>query len=143
MGSSQIMAYMTLLLCGNRTLLLCGDMTEFDSVAEVMLLSYTARIMKNLMLVLMTGMWVMPAVADGQAALLVEPRAAHATGENLWRVSVVTLAAANVMDAHSSWGKHELNPNLSANNGRFGREGALLKPGNCGWDVRGGIFGSA
>ena len=121
------------------TFLLCGDMTEFDSefdsVAEVMLLSYTARIMQKLMLVLMTGMWVMPAVADGLSALPVEPRATHATGKNLWRVSAVTLAAANVMDAHSSWGKHELNPNLSGNNGRFGRDGALLKLG-----IVGGMF---
>jgi hypothetical protein len=88
--------------------------------------------MQKLMLLLMTGMWVMPAVADGLAALPAEPRATHATGKNLWRVSVVTLAAANVMDAQSSWGKHELNPNLSANNGRFGGEGALLKLGIVG-----------
>jgi hypothetical protein len=125
------MAYMTLLLCGDMT-----ELTEFDSrirfLAEVMLLSYTARIMQKLMLVLMTGMWVMPAVADGLSALPVEPRATHATGKNLWRVSVVTLAAANVLDAHSSWGKHELNPNLSGNNGSFGREGALLKLGIVG-----------
>jgi hypothetical protein len=91
--------------------------------------------MQKLMLLLMTAVWVMPAVADGQAALPVEPLATHAAGKNLWRVSVVTLAAANVMDAHSSWGKHELNPNLSGNNGRFGRDGALLKLG-----IVGGMF---
>ena len=107
----------------------------WESVAEEMLLSYTARIMQKLMLLLITGMWVMPAVADGQTVFPAEPRATHATGKNLWRVSVVALAAANVMDADSSWGKHELNPNLSGNNGRFGRDGALLKLG-----IVGGMF---
>jgi hypothetical protein len=99
-----------------------------------MLFSYTAR-MQKLMLLLMTGMWVMPAVADGQTALTAEPGVTHATGKNLWRVSVVTLAAANAMDAYSSWGKRELNPNLSGNNGSFGRDGALLKLG-----IVGGMF---
>ena len=91
--------------------------------------------MQKLMLVLMTGMWVMPAVADGLSALPVEPRATHATGKNLWRVSLVALAAANVMDIDSSWGKRELNSNLSGNNGRFGRDGALIKLG-----IVGGMF---
>jgi hypothetical protein len=48
---------------------------------------------------------------------------------------VVALAAANVMDARSSWGKKELNPNLSGNIGSFGREGSLIKLG-----IVGGIF---
>ena len=93
------------------------------------------RIMQELMLLLMTGMWVAPAVAEGQVALPEEPRPTHIAGKNLWRVSLVALAAANVMDADSSWGKHELNPNLSGNNGRFGRDGALLKLG-----IVGGMF---
>jgi hypothetical protein len=93
------------------------------------------RIMQNLMLLLMTGMWVMPAVAEGQVAFLEEPRPTHTTGKNLWRVSLVALAAANVMDVDSSWGKRELNSNLSGNNGRFGRDGALIKLG-----IVGGMF---
>jgi hypothetical protein len=31
----------------------------------------------------------------------------------LWRVSMMSLTAANAIDIHSSWGKHELNPGLS------------------------------
>jgi hypothetical protein len=42
---------------------------------------------------------------------------------------VAALAVANVMDVRTSWGKYELNPNLAGNNGKFGREGALIKLG--------------
>lgn len=91
--------------------------------------------MQKLFLLLMTGVWVIPTVMYGQAALPVETRTNQATGRNLWRISIVTLAAVNVMDAESSWGKHELNPHLSGNNGSFGRDGALLKLG-----IVGGMF---
>ena len=78
----------------------------------------------------------MPAVAEGPAALPVEPqRQTQPGGKTLWRVSVATLAAANVIDARSSWGKRELNPNLSGSDARFGREGALIKMG-----IVGGLF---
>ena len=53
-------------------------------------------------------------------------------GKNLWRASLAAVAAANVMDAGSSWGKRELNPGLSGNNGRFGGQGAVLKLGIVG-----------
>ena len=59
-----------------------------------------------------------------------------APGARLWKVSLTTLAAANLADVRSSWGKHELNPALSAGNGTFGREGALIKLG-----LQGGLFG--
>ena len=36
------------------------------------------------------------------------------------------------MDAGSSWGKRELNPNLSGNDGRFGWQGVALKAGIVG-----------
>ena len=55
----------------------------------------------------------------------------------LWRCSLGTLALANVLDAHSSWGKRELNPNLSGNQGTFGLLGALLKLG-----IQGSVFGA-
>jgi len=42
---------------------------------------------------------------------------------------MTALAAANALDVHSSWGKHELNPALSSPSGNFGRQGALLKLG--------------
>lgn len=50
-------------------------------------------------------------------------------GARLWRASIVAVAAANAMDVHSSWGKHELNPTLAGPDGRFGGQGALLKLG--------------
>jgi len=57
-------------------------------------------------------------------------------GRALWRVSLGALAAANALDIHSSWGKHELNPALSGPTGRFGRDSALLKLA-----LQGGLFG--
>jgi len=50
-------------------------------------------------------------------------------GLTFWRASVTALAAANVMDVQSSWGKHELNPTLSNSSGNFGAQGALIKLG--------------
>jgi len=57
-------------------------------------------------------------------------------GKNLWRASIATLTAANLMDVHSSWGKHELNSTLSGPTGTFGRQGALIKLG-----FQGGLAG--
>ena len=54
----------------------------------------------------------------------------------LWRASVVALAAANALDVHSSWGKHELNSTLAGPGGNFGKDGALLKLG-----FQGGLLG--
>jgi hypothetical protein len=51
------------------------------------------------------------------------------TGRAIWLVSVGSLTAANIMDAQSSWNKHELNGNLADNAGRFGVRGALIKAG--------------
>lgn len=50
-------------------------------------------------------------------------------GRKLWVASMSTLAAANALDMHSSWGKRELNPLLANSTGRFGHEGALIKLG--------------
>jgi hypothetical protein len=57
-------------------------------------------------------------------------------GTNLWRVSLAALAAANALDVQSSWGKHELNPNLGGPAGTFGTQGTLLKLG-----FQGGLVG--
>jgi hypothetical protein len=93
--------------------------------------------MQKFMLFLMMGMWAIPAVAGDLAALPAEPRrtTAQPAGKILWRASLAALAATNAMDVASSWGKRELNPNLSGDNGRFGREGALIKLG-----IVGGMF---
>jgi hypothetical protein len=92
--------------------------------------------MLKAMLLLMMGVWVIPAVAGEDAALPVEPqRVAQPAGKILWRTSLAALAAANGADVYSSWGKHELNPGLSGNTGRFGQGGALIKLG-----IVGGMF---
>ena len=54
----------------------------------------------------------------------------------LWMASVTALAVANVLDVHSSWGKHELNATLAGPSGNFGTQGALLKLG-----LQGGLIG--
>jgi len=50
-------------------------------------------------------------------------------GKRLWQFSIAALAISNVMDAHSSWGKRELNQNLADGNGSFGMHSALMKAG--------------
>ena len=67
-----------------------------------------------------------------ESALLDRP----APAPKLWRASITALTVANVMDVHSSWGKHELNSTLSGPSGNFGKEGALLKLG-----FQGGLIG--
>ena len=53
-------------------------------------------------------------------------------GKNLWRASMLTLAATNAMDIHSSWGKRELNSTLAQSTGRFDGRSALIKLGVMG-----------
>jgi hypothetical protein len=62
--------------------------------------------------------------------------APQAQNARLWKLSLTTLAAANIMDARSSWGKPERNAALAGPNGRFGRDGALIKLA-----LQGGLFG--
>jgi len=57
--------------------------------------------------------------------------------DKLWKASLFSLAAANALDIHSSWGKHELNAPLADRSGRFGAQGALIKLG-----LQGGLFGA-
>src|ERR1019366_4973458 len=57
------------------------------------------------------------------------------SGVTLWRASVAALAATNIMDVKSSWGKRELNPALAGSGGTFGARGALLKAGIVGGAV--------
>ena len=91
-------------------------------------MSYTSVSCKGCCVLLIMGAWATPGVAGEAAAVPV-------AGKNFWRASVAALAVANAMDARTSWGKYELNPNLSGKNGKFGREGALIKLG-----IVGGIF---
>jgi hypothetical protein len=57
------------------------------------------------------------------------------SGITLWRASVAALAATNIMDVKSSWGKREMNPALAGSGGTFGARGALLKAGIVGGAV--------
>ena len=59
-----------------------------------------------------------------------------APAKKLWRASLVTLAATDALDVHSSWGKRELNPALAATSRVFGRDAALIKLG-----IFGGVIG--
>jgi hypothetical protein len=67
-----------------------------------------------------------------ETSLLYRPEPAP----KLWRATVGALAVANLLDIHSSWGKHELNSTLSGPSGNFGKQGALIKVG-----LQGGLIG--
>ena len=45
----------------------------------------------------------------------------------VWRISVGLLAGAVAADAHSSWGRIEVNPLLRGPDGRFAARGAAVK----------------
>lgn len=75
-------------------------------------------------------------IAQAEEAILTKTPVAPIADRDLWRASLATLATANVLDVHSSWGKHELNPALSNRSGQFGRNGLLLKVG-----LQGGLIG--
>ena len=45
----------------------------------------------------------------------------------LWRISLVTLATANALDVHSSWGKRELNRVLVNDRATFGGRALAMK----------------
>ena len=93
--------------------------------------------MGKLVLSLILGALALPAADDG-TPLRSWPAPVESAppqtkpGMALWRASVAALAAANIMDAQSSWGKRELNPALAGNGGAFGARGALLKAGITG-----------
>ena len=84
--------------------------------------------MKTLLLLFLMGMSLESAFAQVPHAPVAD--------QNLWLVSITSLAGANALDIHSSWGKRELNPMLAGPTGRFGREGALIKLG-----LHGGLLG--
>jgi len=51
------------------------------------------------------------------------------TKRKLWYVSLAAVAAANALDAHSSFGKQELNPALAGRDGSFGASSVGIKIG--------------
>ena len=50
-------------------------------------------------------------------------------GKKLWMWSLAALAAGNIADMHSSWGRPEANPLLAGANGRFDWRSASIKLG--------------
>jgi hypothetical protein len=48
-------------------------------------------------------------------------------GKKRWWASVAALAAASVLDIHSSWRRREINPMLRGPEGRFGARGLVIK----------------
>jgi hypothetical protein len=84
---------------------------------------------------LLLSLMVLACVATAQnKTLFDEPRT---PGRTVWKFSLAALAAANALDVHSSWGKHELNPALAGSGqANFGAQGTLIKAG-----LQGGLAG--
>ncbi len=62
--------------------------------------------------------------------------APRAVARKLWIASIAAVAAASFLDAHSSWGKSEMNPVMAGGQSQFAARGALIKAGvNVGWLV--------
>jgi len=89
--------------------------------------------MGKLVLSLVLGVCLLQAEDQAARALSKTPPDPPAptfhTARTFWRCSLGALAVANVLDTQSSWGKRELNPNLSGSQGTFGLHGVLLKLG--------------
>ncbi|HXA51284.1 MAG TPA: hypothetical protein VNV86_13305 [Candidatus Acidoferrum sp.] len=89
--------------------------------------------MRNLMLMFLLSTY---ALSAQEAFLRPQPDPAS-KARTLWKASVLSLAAANALDVHSSWGKHESNPALGVGpQAKFGVQGALIKMG-----LQGGLMG--
>ena len=92
--------------------------------------------MRKLMLLLVLSTYILQAQDLAPRFGLEGQRLEGQQGGTLWKVSMFSLGAANALDMHSSWGKHELNPTLSSGTGTFGTQGALIKLG-----LQGGLMG--
>lgn len=55
----------------------------------------------------------------------------------LWWASVAAVVAGSAVDAHSSWGRQELNPLLRGANGEFGMKAVAIKAA-----IAGGVVGA-
>jgi hypothetical protein len=68
-----------------------------------------------------------PAWLRSSALAAHERLAAVPAHQALWKASLVAVAAATVLDTHSSWQKLEANPLLASGSGRFETRAVLLK----------------
>jgi hypothetical protein len=66
--------------------------------------------------------WLLEGSRAAQRRLAEAPR--H---QGLWRASLVAVLASSTLDAHSSWGKREMNPLLAGADGRFGTRAVAIK----------------
>ena len=67
-----------------------------------------------------------------QAAVSAMPVEKPGSAPASWKISLTALAEANIVDAASSWNKHELNPALAAPSATFGWPALGLKMGITG-----------
>jgi hypothetical protein len=70
------------------------------------------------------------------SALHAEDRAQRQGLGKLWWSSVAAVVAGSALDAHSSWGRQELNPVLRGANGEFGMRAVAIKAA-----IAGGVVG--
>lgn len=75
--------------------------------------------------------------ALGGAPLSAEIRSERRGLSKLWWASVVAVVAGSAVDAHSSWGRQELNPLLRGANGEFGMKAVAIKAA-----IAGGVVGA-
>ena len=69
-------------------------------------------------------------VPTAAAGILFAPLSkANARDMKAWKISLVPLAASQVLDINSGWGRRELNPLLASSDGSFGMKGATIKIG--------------
>lgn len=67
--------------------------------------------------------------------LLGQTNPEHKGRGKLWWSSVAAVVGASFVDAHSSWGRQELNPALQSANGQFGAKGVAIKAAIAGGAV--------
>jgi hypothetical protein len=96
----------------------------------------------SLAALIMGGLQAQPALPSQDSGIaksfLATPheKPSDASAKRLWRISLVTLSIANVLDVQSSLGKRELNPALAGSTGTLGAQGILLKSA-----FQGGLMG--
>ncbi len=76
-------------------------------------------------------------VALSASTLSAQSRLERKGWSKLWWASVAAVVAGSALDAHSSWGRQELNPVLRGANGEFGMKAVAIKAA-----IAGGVVGA-
>jgi hypothetical protein len=77
------------------------------------------------------------ALAVGASTLEAQTQPERKGLGRLWWASVAAVVAGSAVDAHSSWGRQELNPVLRGANGEFGMKAVAIKAA-----IAGGVVGA-